>query len=131
MHAQAGPSPGPIVEVIPASLDFGSLQAGQSNTLTLYLRNVGQGTLEAAVRKSCSWLRTEISSVGVDQTIVQITAETKRLGANQLHQASIEVRSAGGSVSIPVRVGVTVQRRWTGGQFFSEGEGRPLFWQPS
>ena len=100
-------SPGPILEVIPASLDFGSLQAGQSNTLTLYLRNVGQGTLEAAVRKSCSWLRTEISATGRNQTIVQITAETKRLAANQLHQTSIEVRSAGGSVSIPVRVWVT------------------------
>jgi len=105
--SQAEPSPSPILEVIPTSLDFGSLQAGQSRTLTLYLKNAGQGTLEAAVRRSCSWLRTEISAMGRNQTIVQITAETKRLAANQLHQASIEMGSAGGSVSVPVRVWVT------------------------
>ena len=78
-------------------IDFGTVSRGAKlPTHTLRLANLGDGDLEARATSKDDWIEAELFG-----DILEISASTKSEG---IFSSSVRVDSAGGSVSIPVKV---------------------------
>ncbi len=100
--------PDPTLSCIPTSIDFGFVPNGANATGTLYVQNIGCGTLTYSVLKDASWLLldpTSGDSIGEADPIT-VTAVTQGLTPNQ-YEATITVTSNGGTQQIPVTMNLT------------------------
>lgn len=106
------PPSGPILQVEPSELDFGSLPRGRSTTQKLHITNSGDENLEwsIAADPDCPWITDPSPTSGISSpgyTIpVDVTVNTSGLSDGD-HSCSVTVSSnAGGPLPITVKLNV-------------------------
>jgi hypothetical protein len=100
------PSPPPTqIHVTPASLNFGEA----ATKLNLLIQNTGASTVSYSAQSSNSWLTLGSTSgtilPGVTR-VIEVTASRAGLSATGSYQASIQLTSNGGNVTVPVSLQV-------------------------
>jgi hypothetical protein len=89
----------PLLQAHPASLDFGTIAAGERKTLQLELRNAGRGHLFGLMRASHRNLQGPRSFDG-NHIALPITFNTKRLASGS-HSGELVIDSSAGELRLP------------------------------
>jgi len=92
----------PILTVTPPSLDFGSVRANETRSLTLEMRNTGEQVLSGQIACADGWLTVDKSTFTANQYTVRCTVSGDRLPKAGVNATTLVITSNGGALSVPV-----------------------------
>ncbi len=100
----------PVLQVNPNGLDFGKVERGSRQTLTLNVTNGGRGYLYGAIRPLVPWVRVRPSRVGCrakGRQEISVDLDATSLSAGFVREAVLEIQTNGGSVTISAQTDVS------------------------
>jgi len=101
----------PKISVSTTVLDFGTLDAGQTSTLTFDITNIGSGTLTGSITTDQEWIKVDPPSFNILSQIIQtinVTVDNSVLNQTQgQYTGTITIVSNGGTATVNVVVTAT------------------------
>jgi outer membrane protein assembly factor BamB len=96
----------PKLKVTPPKIDFGTVEFGTYSESTIYIDNIGDGTLKGTCRSDSGWLTLEYNAWEGNHKKLTITADTTMLDYNKTFKANIYFESNGGyeKVEVVIRI---------------------------
>ena len=105
VRVTVAPEPRPILKLDPLWLDAGTVRRAEPPvTMTLNIRNAGDGAFEGEIRVKHGWLAVDKDQFRGDDTQVAVTLDPSALKAGRSYTGKIEVSSNGGLCVVPVKV---------------------------
>ena len=104
----------PILQVFPASIDFGKVTKGTKSTQYLYLKNINRdvltnaiiGNLEGSVTTKTDWISVDPSYFESNSQTVIVTIDTSNLMEGKSYYGEIYVKTNGGNATVSVNVSI-------------------------
>jgi len=93
----------PILTVTSPSLDFGSVRANETRSLTLEMRNTGEQVLSGQITCGDGWLTVDKPTFTANQYAVRCTVSGDRLPKAGVNATTLVLTSNGGALKVPVR----------------------------
>ena len=94
----------PILKVDPLSIDFGNVEKGTYSEESIFIDNIGEGTLRGNIKSDMTWLSLEYNNWVGNHKKLTITADTTLLDYNRDYKANIFFESNGGLATVTVKI---------------------------
>ena len=93
----------PVLEISQSEIDFGTVSKNSKNQVSIKIRNNGRGFLHGDVQLEKSMPGLKISGVEIrGEGAVTIELDARALPSKKTHKTSLEVKTNGGSLNVPI-----------------------------
>ena len=93
----------PVLEISQSEIDFGTISKNSKNQVSIKIRNSGRGFLygDVQLEKSMPGLKISGDEIRGDGAVT-IELDARTLPAKKTHKTSLEVKTNGGSLNVPI-----------------------------